>query len=182
MYYFYAVLNEADDLLHVAGHQHFQEKVDARPPSVDSGIELDLETYPDATTIIEGELARLLFTAVSGRWRHEHPDAASVEKAVYARRVLAKYARAEFEAESIPCTPLGGRGVSSAARRTYDAAVQFGHCYQPWYGQLKVKEGKESKIIGGDDVYQDTTMVLIPVEMWALYMDQWYHLNILGHF
>ena len=27
-------------------------------------------------------------------------------------------------------------------------------------------------IIGTDDVYQDTTMVLIPVDLWALYMDQ----------
>ena len=172
MYYFYAVLNEADDLLHIAGHQHFLEKAGARPPSVDSGIELDLETYPDATTIIEGELARLLFTAVSGRWRHEHPDAASVEKAVYARRVLAKYAKTEFEVEAIPLPPGEMQGVSKAARQTLNAAVQFGHCYQPWYGQLKAKEGKEGKIFGADDVYQDTTMVPIPVDLWALYMDQ----------
>ena len=42
-----------------------------------------------------------------------------------------------------------------------------------------VKEGKKGKmdiaanvIIGTDDVYQDTTMVPIPVDLWALYMDQ----------
>ena len=42
-----------------------------------------------------------------------------------------------------------------------------------------VKGGKKGKvniaanvIIGADDVYQDTTMVLIPVDLWALYMDQ----------
>jgi hypothetical protein len=42
-----------------------------------------------------------------------------------------------------------------------------------------VKEGKKGKvdiaanvIIGTDDVYQDTTTVPIPVNLWALYMDQ----------
>jgi hypothetical protein len=61
------------------------------------------------------------------------------------------------------------QGVSRAARQALNAGVPFGHCYQPWYGQLKVKEGK---IIGTDDVYQDTTMVPVPVDLWVLYMDQ----------
>lgn len=167
MYYFYAILDKNDDPIRVAGHQHFREDY-GRPPSVEAAIEIGLETHLDAT-VIEGELARLLFTAISGRWRHEAPDAASAEKAAYARHVLAAYARMEFEVRAKP--PVGSHLVPRAARRVLDAAVQFGHCYQPWYGQLRVR-GDKRKVIGADDTYQDMTMEPIPVEMWSLYMAQ----------
>jgi hypothetical protein len=135
-YYFYALLDADDGLIDVVGYIHFGQ---GYPPCLDQAIASHVAACPQTKTVLTGQVAKLLYTAITGRLRSEDPHQATAQKALGARMALM-------------CLP-----DDEDTRHAIRCLANLGNCYWPWHGATKTT--REGRLIWDDPDYHR----LIPI-------------------
>jgi hypothetical protein len=121
-WWFFALLDDQANVLEVCGYLYFGSGAMMLPTANERMMHDAAAGRPGTAHVLQGTVARYLYTAITGKYRDDHPNDASAEKAIAARYRLADLPETDAQVLALR------------------AIEQFGPYYWPWHGTTKLQD------------------------------------------